>query len=353
MLKARFCRWAWHNTHLTKKIPDEDRITFASTRCRISKSGHVRRRPARPRASLTDKISNLHLLLRVPSFARWPLQLRFLAEDVHRVWRTWCDRADAEIRGDLSVTLDISSDTSDLVETEMPEMINRMGFRSRYTGGAGVANLDVSFNSLKGQVEKSLELAQIPEHTCAVCSRRLPSSVSTALTCPAVGCNAISHLTCLAKYFRTGTGSESLIPLSGDCPLCRAKLQWIDLVKELSLRKRGMKDLETLMTKPKARKRKIVITKQDTQPHSSVLCSIESSGRAQPPDDDELVQIDMLDNDQLPDDWLEQVDEDSMSVYSTESELSDSQSFDAARSSAMPPTIVIEDSDWDNAEVLD
>src|SRR3954463_5640552 len=64
-------RWAWQNTHLTRHIPEPQRLTEARTTVRISpRSGKPRKRPARPRISLTDKLSNLHVLLRVKSFER-------------------------------------------------------------------------------------------------------------------------------------------------------------------------------------------------------------------------------------------------------------------------------------------
>ena len=78
--------WAWHNAHLTRHITPDERISFATTRTKTNKTGKVSRRPGRPRTSLTDKLSNLHLLLRVPYFSQWPLEVRFFSEDVYKVW---------------------------------------------------------------------------------------------------------------------------------------------------------------------------------------------------------------------------------------------------------------------------
>lgn len=86
-------RWAWQNTHITRHIASDDRINRTSKKqqtaaaiARASPKSSRRRRPPRPRLCLTDRLANLHLLLRARSFERWPLKVTFYAEDVYRVW---------------------------------------------------------------------------------------------------------------------------------------------------------------------------------------------------------------------------------------------------------------------------
>ncbi|CRK28749.1 hypothetical protein BN1708_004732, partial [Verticillium longisporum] len=73
MIAALKFEWALTNPHLSLHIPSESRISRAAG---VKKNGH----PKRPRPGITSIMSNLHLLLRVPSFERWPLKLHFFRE---------------------------------------------------------------------------------------------------------------------------------------------------------------------------------------------------------------------------------------------------------------------------------
>ena len=100
--------WAWHNAHLTRHISPEQRISFATARSKTkSKTAKTRRKPGRPRSSILDKLSNLHLLLRVPYFSKWPLEVRFFSEDVYHSWQGWCERVDEQVRPGIRIFLDL------------------------------------------------------------------------------------------------------------------------------------------------------------------------------------------------------------------------------------------------------
>lgn len=342
-------RWAWHNTHVTKKISDDQRITLKETKSGSSKSGRARRRrPPRPRTSMTDKVSNLHLLLRVPSFARWPLRVRFFREDVHRVWRVWCERADGELRNDLDVILDFEQPVEPLVESASPGTARAKRMLDRPSiGNNGVASLDIGYGKLKSHVEKGLILSKDEQQTCVVCSEQLLDPASTALICPGTGCTAISHMTCLAKQFGTGT-AELLVPVSGNCPSCQTKIQWVDMVKDLTLRARGGKEIELLMWKPRVRKGK---GETLVKPNSGF-----GGDLLEPNHEVNSIPVELYNKDELPDDWLEQCDDDSISIATTDSGLSGtSESHTPAQTGAIGAQLetVVGESDWDNAEILD
>lgn len=297
---------------------------------------------------MTDKISNLHLLLRVPSFARWPLRVRFFREDVHQVWRIWCERADGELRNDLDVILDWEQPLEPLVESASPGTVRAKRLLDRPSiGNSGVASLDIGYGKLKSQIEKGMMLTEDGHQSCVVCSKQLLNPASTALICAGIGCTAISHMTCLARHFCKGT-VELLVPVSGSCPLCQTKLEWVDMVKELSLRARGGKEISLLMKKPRVRKGKgETLVKPGSAFDGDLL---------EPNQEVDSVPVESYDEDELPDDWLEQCDDDSMSIASTDSGLSGtSEGHIPAQTSARGAQLedVVEDSDWDNAEVLE
>ena len=76
-LAALQFEWAWQNTHATRHIDADVRDQLRS-----KKKASPAKRRSRPPMSLDARLKNLHHLLVVKSFARWPLQLRFFAPDV-------------------------------------------------------------------------------------------------------------------------------------------------------------------------------------------------------------------------------------------------------------------------------
>lgn len=354
-------RWAWHNTHITRRIADEQRITTRETKVRtFTKTGPTRKRPARPRTSLIDKLSNLHLLLRVPSFSRWPLQVRFFCEDVYQVWQGWNERVDGSIRSGIKVLLDLKQPEETINDREPLMSTQAKGKRKREAlGKGGIEGLDVGYSRLKNHVRKStLFLTKDEDLKCAVCTKNLGPKTAMALLCPQEDCRTASHLTCLAtKFIEDEKASAAVTPISGRCLGCKAELQWIDLIKDLSLRARGEKEVAQMMKKPKERKTKVPKTKNAGALHLEAHTVIEDV--ADP--DEDFVEADMralnASDESLPDDWQYQDDDDDdmMSVMSGDSALSDGvDAANATKRSLTAPKLpaVIEDSDWDDAEPI-
>jgi structure-specific endonuclease subunit SLX1 len=299
--------WAWQNTHLTKRIPPELRITsIPSQRTKTSKSGKVRKRPGRPRTSLVDKLSNLHLLLRVDSFSRWPLEVRFFAEDVYKVWQRWVERDGGKLREGIPVTLDTGTEIKGL-EPVMEEgeqdiippsgqeqIVQKRKLKLDDVGSLGLRSLIPSFGygGHKDHVEKSLAmLDDIEGAPCAVCSGVIRAKDEHVATCPGEGCMATSHLSCLSSHFlkseesRRGNEESQLIPTEGNCPSCKSELRWVDIMKELSLRTYGAKEIAKLTKVKKAKKVKAVGGKGKGKSSQSI---IESSDLELDEEDEEL-----------------------------------------------------------------
>ena len=202
---------------------------------------------------------------------------------------------------------------------------------------------------MKGYVEKSLFLLAEGEATkCAVCTKDLGNQVTTAVVCSNERCRMASHMTCLSKRFLGETGCDSpVVPLSGSCPSCNAALNWIDLVKEMSLRTRGEKEVAQLMRKPRERKNKV--TKGKSRLPSELVGNSDDDDI-----DDGLVAADIVDEPLLEDDWVYR-DEDDDDMISVTTAASESKAPSPTRVEKPDRVLhmVVEDSDWDNAEVLD
>ena len=352
---------------MTKKIADEQRITMPQKRTRASpKSRKLRTKIIRPWTSLTEKISNLHLLLRVPGFARWPLQVRFFCEDVHQKWQRWNESVDASIRSSIKIILDVEQQGEALEYEETPVSTQAKAKRKRDAfGKGGIGGLDVGYEALKGHLDKSIFLlAEDEVKKCAVCSKDMVLAAKMMLVCPQGGCRAAFHMACLAAEFLKdeGTGGP-IVPTSGRCPGCKAELQWVDLVKEMSLRARGEKEVAQLMKKPRERKAKV--PKMSKSAAATMLAPAETdhSEDASETEADEDIGGEVAttagaEDNPLPDDWhFQGNDEDDMnSVTSAASGFSHSMDVaNPSKTSVAAPRFktMIEDSDWDEAELLD
>ena len=352
-------RWAWNNPHITKKIAREQRLTHpAKNTKKGSKTDGTRKRPVKPPMLLLNKLSNLHLLLRVPSFSRWPLHVRFFCEDVYQDWQKWNERVDGSIRDGVNVLLDLKQPQSFINDGEDPNSTQAKGKRKRAAlGQGGIEGLDTGYSELKKHVEKSTYyFAEDEALKCSVCANNLRPKTGMAIVCPQEHCRTASHMACLASKFIEEEGPGAIVtPISGRCPSCKEKFQWIDLIKELSLRVRSEKEVAKVTKKPKEHKTTWPKTKMGEASQSRAR-TLGKDCLAKP--DEDFVGADMcaLDasDESLPDDWQYQDEEDDVvSVMSGNSALSDvakagSPTKRSSIASKLPA--MIEDSEWDDAD---
>ena len=173
----------------------------------------------------------------------------------------------------------------------------------------GIQGLDFGYSKLKDHVEKSIFfLTEDEARKCALCAKNLSPQTAMALLCPQEGCRTASHMICLATKFieEEGTG-VGVTPISGRCPGCKEDLKWIDLIKELSLRARGEKEVAQMMKKPKERKTKYSNAKNATASQLEARTVLEEN--AADPHKHLMEAVDAP-NEILPDVWQRQDDDD-------------------------------------------
>lgn len=314
--------WAWQNPNLTRHISPSSRITQSKMTSRISpRTGRTRKRSARPRLSLTDRLANLHLLLRSNSFARWPLKLTFYSEDVYRVWQKWSSQTPEKLRAGIEVPTD--------------ETVPKADDQNIPANTTGIHALDVGYMSLKSQLEKSQAAFEGEINCkCTICRKAVPTSGAATLVCTNNSCSAVAHLHCLSSVFlRDEKQNDTLVPTHGKCPSCNTELQWIDLVKDLSLRMRGEKEVKAIF-KPKRGKKAIATAAAEVDLDESA---------------DEDGPLDLVLED---DEWqrLSESSDDEAEEDNARSNPSAAYKRQATGASSREP--VIEDSDWDEAELL-
>jgi len=323
--------WAWHNAHLTRHITPDERISFATTRTKTNKTGKVSRRPGRPRTSLTDKLSNLHLLLRVPYFSQWPLEVRFFSEDVYKVWQKWCEKVDGSVRSGIKVYLDLpQSGGNDFEITSGQQSAKRR--KIDLLGRGGVEGVDPTYARFQDVLEKSrFMLDEDDQQSCGVCAQKLDMQSDLYTICPHSACRELCHITCLSRHFDNVDGSRPFLPQLGQCPSCHSPLEWAELMRDVSLRARGEKEVRKLLSKRRKSKAATAAEIMETD-------SDEDHEEAQEP---EITLADVVNGDFDEDD--------NMSVTSVETSTSKpAGTIGRSKSSVAPRVeIVIEDSESD------
>ncbi|KAI1329846.1 GIY-YIG catalytic domain-containing protein [Xylariaceae sp. FL0255] len=267
MVAALKFEWALNNSHLSLHIPQASRISVSTQRKR---NGH----PKRPRHSLASIISNVHLLLRVPSFARWPLKLHFFAPEAHQAWVKWCETQANGKNGDaerLRATIPVFTDfgpgagSGERVDDASTATTAATTSEEHPEGDRpwGIHALPLNYTLLKPYVEKTKSLYGFErEGNCVVCGETLHPNEGLYATCSNTGCEGTGHVTCWSRHFLSkGEGNDNaegddgdIIPISGTCPNCDGEVMWGDMMMEMSLRVRGQKEVEKLLKKPRKKR---------------------------------------------------------------------------------------------------
>ncbi|KAI0445064.1 GIY-YIG catalytic domain-containing protein [Xylaria telfairii] len=243
MVAALKFEWALNNSHISMHIPAASRIAVSTQRKR---NGY----PKRPPHSVKSIVSNLHLLLRVPSFARWPLRLHFLAPEVHGAWTKCCDTATQPLRKTIPIYTDFVP----------PQNTAGEGALTEPQESRGIHALPLDYAPMKSYVEKTQSLYSFErEGACVVCGEHLPHEEGLYATCPNTGCEGTGHVSCWSRHFLGSDAGDDIIPISGRCPKCDGKVIWGDMMKEMSLRLRGKKEVDKLLKKPRKKRSPVIV----------------------------------------------------------------------------------------------
>ncbi|KAF2826843.1 GIY-YIG-domain-containing protein [Ophiobolus disseminans] len=249
--------WAWQNTHATRHIDKDVRDARAEEMQKGKKAASPNRRKKRPPMSLEARLKNLHYLLGVESFSRWPLHLRFFAPDVFAQWEKHIAKLKTTLRKSITIQLTpaeipkLAADVATELQTHfIPEVIRA---------------IPVAYEDCKPYIKKSrLVLEDGRQRSCSVCRKAADDFSSLILVCPVDSCQTVSHLSCLSTKFLGEAGDkDALMPIQGTCPGCHSRIEWAAMMKELSLRLNGEEELKILF-KPKRKRKSDNTVESDT-----------------------------------------------------------------------------------------
>lgn len=246
--------WAFQNPHLSRHIDADQRISLPVTRVKTNpKTGKSRRKPGRPSTSLLQRLANLHLLLRSPYFSQWPIEIRFLSQDVYHSWHSWCERVDEQLHPSISVLLDLPqqdapADSEDITSGQRPSKRRKLDL----IGKGGITGIDPTYVHMHDVLQKGRFILDADDkHYCALCARSLELDHELFTVCPAVDCRSVCHVRCISNHFLQSSPPGTVLPQTGMCPSCATDLHWLDLMKETSLRSRGQKEIDKVLSKRK------------------------------------------------------------------------------------------------------
>ncbi|KAK3685186.1 hypothetical protein B0T22DRAFT_409377 [Podospora appendiculata] len=262
MVAALKFEWALTNPHLSMHIPSSSRLTVP----RGTKSNG---RPRRPAKSMGSILSNLHLLVRVLSFERWPLKLHFFAPDVLAAWKRWCATTNEALRQSLPVLTSFADDGPSLA-TKAAISGDSASASVGAEGGQGDAEqaapwgiyaLPLDYEPIKEYVAKAQAVFEFErEGDCVVCRETIDAGRGLHAVCSNKDCEGVGHVTCWSRHLlsASGSGETGILPIHGECPKCHGEVQWGDMMKELTLRLRGGKEVEKLL---KTKRRRVTKAK--------------------------------------------------------------------------------------------
>ncbi|KGO63973.1 Zinc finger, RING/FYVE/PHD-type [Penicillium italicum] len=320
--------WAWQHPERSRHLDSEDDLD-PKPRAKANanpKTGKPKSKPrARTRRSLMAHLEDLHSLLRSTYFSSWPLRVRFFRVDVYRVWRAWNDRVDGRLPDHIKVITD-GDNLATVPDTKQADELAPVG---------SINNLSIDYTKLEDHLEKSMFMLEDPDDLqCTVCKEAISPDKQQIVVCPHRNCRGTSHLLCLSTTFLDATNEpDLLVPNQGTCPSCGNTVQWVTMMRELSFRNRAEKEVRAILRKKEKRVRKeFTAMEPSSGPRST---SIEPRSLPEEPTEDDLGP-----------NWFEEVD------IESDSDFESRQKHRPNRPSSKLE-IVIEDSDWDDAELVE
>ena len=245
--------WAWHNSHKTTEISPEDKFSQPLTTSKLNKkTGKMRKKQGRPRASMMERVANLHLLLTKSSyFSKWPLSLRCFNEVFHAAWLSWDERMSIHVRPEIKVILDEKQPEED----EEPSSGQKPAKQKKADlfGKGGPDGLDVTYAKFQPVLLKLQEMIENSgrDQQCDICGKGVDMRSDLYNLCLKDSCKSITHVTCLSKRFLQEEKSAEILPRQGTCPSCKTTMTWPDLMRILTLRTRADKQVTKLLKKKK------------------------------------------------------------------------------------------------------
>lgn len=169
---------------------------------------------------------------------------------MHAVWEKTRATAREPLRADFPVSTDFGPTASTAVEEESEEELSKPTW--------GIHALPLDYAPMKDYVAKGREVFGFErEGGCVVCREHMAPGEGVYALCANDGCEGVGHLACWSRHMIPPREKESILPVEGRCPKCAGEIRWVDMMRELTLRMRGSKEVDKLLKKKRVVKAKV------------------------------------------------------------------------------------------------
>ena len=117
-------------------------------------------------------------------------------------------------------------------------------------GKGGVEGIDPTYARLRDVLEKSqFLLDEDDDHKCSICAENIDVHKNLFVVCPNDICQDTSHVTCLGGKSLEAEHSSGMVPETGTCPTCKHSQSWPDLMQQVTVRARGVKEMRKILAR--------------------------------------------------------------------------------------------------------
>lgn len=227
----------------------------------------------------------------MPSFARWPLTLRLFDKEIYVRWARYLASDGVEpLRATLDVVTDFKPAAVFEAEAKSKEAARRRLVDDMDEDGEGeepeeepkdptwgVHALPLDYAPLAPYLEKGQNVTTFErEGNCVVCLQHLEHDKGLYAICPNGECEGVGHLDCWSRHLlhQQGDDDGAVLPVDGRCPKCSSVVKWGDMMREMTLRVRGQKEVEKVLKK---RRRAAGVTKSKANPKGKAKAKADAS----------------------------------------------------------------------------
>lgn len=114
----------------------------------------------------------------------------------------------------------------------------------------GIHALPLDYTPLAPYLEKGQNVTTFErEGNCVVCLQHLEHDKGLFAICPNGECEGTGHVDCWSRHLLHQQREDgcAVLPVDGCCPKCSGPVKWVDMMRELTLRTRGQKEVEKVL----------------------------------------------------------------------------------------------------------